>query len=86
LTKAENTLKKLGFTLDTYATQRSFNERFDYHLRYVREASIVELHWDLGMSTGIYKYMNFGVDAVWSNARTSKIAGIDVLIPRPKIY
>ncbi|MCX9010267.1 MAG: nucleotidyltransferase family protein [Candidatus Methanoperedens sp.] len=84
LNRTEDTLTKLGYTLDAYATPRGFSKKFDYHLRYINGMSIVELHWDLSLRASIYKYTNIRPDALWRNARKSKVAGIDVLIPSPE--
>ena len=84
LNRAEKELIGLGYTLDICSTPRNFSERFDYHLRYIKGASIVELHWELGLRAGIYKYMKVKADTIWKDSRRSRIAGIDVLIPSPE--
>ncbi len=81
LNRAEDVLVMLGYTLDTYAVPRDFGEKFDYHLRYTRGASIIELHWELGLRNGIYKYMKIKADTIWKDAGESRVAGNYGLIP-----
>lgn len=84
LDSAGDELTRLGYILDAYTTPRGFSERFDYHHRYTKGESVVELHWDLSLRTGVYKYTKIKVEDIWRRARVSRIAGIDVLIPSPE--
>jgi len=84
LGKAKDTLTGLGYALDAYSTPDISSEKSDYHLRYQKGASIIELHWDLGLDVGLYKYMRIDPGALWKNAQRSTIAGIEILILSPE--